>query len=601
MTFLASERNTMADKVGAVMVVGGGIAGIQASLDLAESGYYVYLVESSPAIGGVMAQLDKTFPTNDCSMCIISPKLVEAGRHLNIGILTATDVEGISGEPGNFTVHLHKHARFVDTAKCTGCGDCAAACPILRPDEFNAMLSTRKAIYKKYPQAIPNAFAIEKRGEAPCRNACPIEQRAMGYVALIREKRFADAYRTIKEDNPFPSVCGRVCNHRCEDACSRNDCGDHTPVNIMQLKRFVTDWALAHSQDVQKVYASGVQKNPDTSGAGKKVAIVGSGPAGLTAANDLIRQGYSVTVFEALDKDGGMMRVGIPEYRLPYDRVQQEVDDITALGVELKLNHRVNDVPALLNDFDAVFVAVGAHTGIKLPIPGNDLPETHVATDFLRAACLSETSNLKSQTPALRAGASVSNKRVLVLGGGNVAIDAAMTSVRLGAAWVGMTCLESREEMPAHDWEIRDASEEGIEVMPGRTFKEVTNANGVVTGVRTVNVNFRGFIEGRPDFDEIPNTETVIPCDVVIFAIGQKPDLSALGRKDDPSGRLTIETVRNRTVAVDKDTLATNVPGIFAGGDAVTGTTFVVDAIAAGHKAARSMDAYLRQGDKETR
>jgi len=127
------------------MVVGGGIAGIQASLDLAESGYYVYLVESSPAIGGVMAQLDKTFPTNDCSMCIISPKLVEAGRHLNIRILTATDVEGISGEPGNFTVRLHQHARFVDTAKCTGCGDCAAACPIIRPDEFNALLSTRKA------------------------------------------------------------------------------------------------------------------------------------------------------------------------------------------------------------------------------------------------------------------------------------------------------------------------------------------------------------------------------------------------------------------------------------------------------------------------
>jgi heterodisulfide reductase subunit A len=155
-------RNQMAgntdEKIGAVMVVGGCIAGIQASLDLAESGYYVYLVESSPAIGGVMAQLDKTFPTNDCSMCIISPKLVEAGRHLNINILTATDVEAISGKPGNFTVRLRKHARFVDTAKCTGCGDCAAACPIIRPDEFNALLSTRKAVYKRYPQAIPNGL-----------------------------------------------------------------------------------------------------------------------------------------------------------------------------------------------------------------------------------------------------------------------------------------------------------------------------------------------------------------------------------------------------------------------------------------------------------
>ena len=139
-------------KVGAALVVGGGIAGVQAALDLANSGVKVFLLERSPAIGGKMAQLDKTFPTNDCAMCIISPKLVEAGRHLNIGILTATDVESISGEPGDFAVRLRRHARFVDTTKCTGCGDCAAACPILRPDEFNAMLSMRKAIYKKYPQ-----------------------------------------------------------------------------------------------------------------------------------------------------------------------------------------------------------------------------------------------------------------------------------------------------------------------------------------------------------------------------------------------------------------------------------------------------------------
>src|SRR5512136_702615 len=290
-------------KVGAVLVVGAGIGGMQASLDLAESGFKVYLTDSGPAIGGTMAQLDKTFPTNDCAMCIMSPKLVETGRHLNIDILTMTEVEGISGEPGDFTVRLRRRARFVDTSKCTGCGDCAAACPILRPDEFNALLSTRKAVYKRYPQAIPNAFAIEKRGEAPCRNACPIEQRAMGYVALIREGRFADAYRTIKEDNPFPSVCGRVCNHRCEDDCSRVAAGD-TAVSIMQLKRFVSDWAFAHPEEVQKAYAAGVQVSPDASGLGKKVAIIGAGPAGLTAASDLINKNYSVTVFEALPKAG---------------------------------------------------------------------------------------------------------------------------------------------------------------------------------------------------------------------------------------------------------------------------------------------------------
>ncbi len=573
-------------QVGAVLVVGAGIGGMQASLDLAESGFKVYLTDSGPAIGGVMAQLDKTFPTNDCAMCIMSPKLVETGRHLNIDILTMSEVESISGEAGNFTVRLRRKPRFVDVTKCTGCGDCAAACPIVRPDEFNIGLMTRKAVYKRYPQAIPNAFVIEKRGEAPCRNACPIEQRAMGYIALIREGRFADAYRTIREDNPFPAVCGRVCNHRCEDACTRHSVLGEEALGIMHLKRFVSDWARAHPDQIN-LAPPPAAKPPDGQG---KVAIVGAGPAGLTCAQDLARQGYQVTVFEALPVAGGMMRVGIPSYRLPYEEMQKDIDDVLATGVELKLNHRVDDIPALLQDYNAVFVAVGAHTGLRLPIPGVDLPQVIVATDFLREVSLmtDDRPPTSGESPVVSGLSSkISGKRVLVLGGGNVAIDAAMSSVRLGASWVGMCCLESREKMPAHDWEVRDASEEGIEVFPSRTFLEITSEDGHVTGVRMQQVDFRGFIEGRPDFDKIPNTEELVKCDVVIFAIGQKPELSALKDK--------VETVRGRTVAVDKDTLATNIPGIFAGGDAVTGTSFVVDAIAAGHKAARSIDAWLRQ------
>src|SRR4030042_4905925 len=227
-----------------------------------------------------------------------------------------------------------------------------------------------------------------------------------------------------------------------------------------------------------------------------------------------------------------MMRIGIPEYRMPYDLLQREIDEITSRGVDVKLNHRVEDVTGLLKDFDAVFVAAGANIGIKLPIPGNDLPDVHITTDFLRDVRLTGTSSIQSK---------IANKRVLVLGGGNVAIDAAMSSVRLGASWVGMSCLESREKMPAHDWEIRDAQDEGIDVYPGRTFKEVKNKDGHVTGVRTMDVNFRGFIEGRPAFAEIPGNKTVIPCDLVIFAIGQKPDLTLLSNK--------VETVRGRHVA----------------------------------------------------
>jgi heterodisulfide reductase subunit A-like polyferredoxin len=181
-----SKQSTV---VGSVLVVGAGIGGIQASLDLAEAGFKVHLLDRKPAIGGVMAQLDKTFPTNDCAMCILSPKLVECGRHLNIELMTYAELDSIEGEPGNFTARVRQFPRYVMVDECTGCGDCAAACPVIRPDQFNVDMSERRAAYKLYPQAIPNAFVIEKRGRAPCRDACPIHQRAQGYVALIREGR----------------------------------------------------------------------------------------------------------------------------------------------------------------------------------------------------------------------------------------------------------------------------------------------------------------------------------------------------------------------------------------------------------------------------
>ncbi len=569
----------MTNPIGAVLVVGAGIGGIQASLDLAEAGFKVYLLDKSPAIGGTMAQLDKTFPTNDCAMCILSPKLVECGRHLNIEVMTYAKLESVEGEPGNFTARVRQKPRYVIADECTGCGDCANACPIVCADQFNVGMSQRRAAYKLYPQAIPNAYVIEKRGRAPCRDACPIHQRAQGYTALIREGRFADAYRTIREDNPFPSICGRVCNHQCEDACSRAQVD--APVNIMRLKRFVADWAADNEQ---------LTINNDQSTAeptGKKIAVVGSGPAGLTCAQDLALSGHAVTVFEALPVPGGMMRVGIPAYRLPYDLVQREIDDILDLGIDLRCNQKVEDATALLDDYDAAFAAVGAHQGVRLPIPGVDLPEVIVATEFLRQVALADKEEVgsKKQETGSNLQSLISNHRVLVLGGGNVAVDAAQTAVRLGASWVGMACLESRETMPAHDWEVFDAEEEGIAVFASRTFKEITSADGHVAGVRCAEVDFHGFVEGRPDFDEIPGTGHIIAADVVIFAIGQRPDVSCLPEE---------VTVRRRWAAVDPETLATEIPGLFAGGDVVTGTSFVVDAIAAGHRAARSIDAYLQ-------
>ena len=198
-----SVGNPEGDVIGSVLVVGGGIAGMQTSLDLAEQGFRVHLVENKSAIGGHMAQLDKTFPTNDCAMCTLSPKLVDVGRHLNIDLLLDTEVQDLQGQAGNFQVTLRRKPRYIDIEKCVGCGDCAEVCPVELPNPFNEGLSSHRAAHILYPQAVPNAYAIEKLGVAPCRAACPAGQRAQGYIALIAEGRYREAFRVIKKDNPF--------------------------------------------------------------------------------------------------------------------------------------------------------------------------------------------------------------------------------------------------------------------------------------------------------------------------------------------------------------------------------------------------------------
>jgi heterodisulfide reductase subunit A-like polyferredoxin len=561
------------DKIGAVMIVGSGIAGIQASLDLANSGMKVYLVENGISIGGVMAQLDKTFPTNDCSACILSPKLVEVGRHPNVEILTRRTVESVEGEPGQFTVKLTKAPRFINLDKCTGCGDCANVCPVAVPSEFNEMLSERKATYRHFPQAIPSGYAIDKLGISPCKAACPTHISVQGYVALIAAGKYHEALKLIKQENPFPSVCGRVCNHPCETACMRGKVEE--PVDIMHLKRFVADLDLKS----ESRYIPEIKEKKD-----KKIGIIGAGPAGLSCAYYLAVEGYDCTVFEAAPVAGGWMTLGIPEYRLPRDVIHAEIKIIEELGVKIRCNTGVGkDISfnEIRERFDAVFLGVGSHVSSKLDVPGEDLQGVVHGIDYLKRVNLGEKVFL--------------GNRVAVIGGGNVAMDAVRTAVRTGSKDVFILYRRSRAEMPASPEEIEEAEDEGIrfefQVAPVR----ILGKDGKVTGVECIRMEL-----GEPDASgrrrpvPIKGSEFVVECNAIVPAIGQVSDLNFIPKD---SG-ISINKWDN--FDVDPVTYETTLKGVFAGGDAVTGPSTVIKAIAAGKEAARSIERYFRGEDLKT-
>lgn len=557
----------MKDKVGAVLIVGGGIGGIQASLDLAESGYFVYLVESSPAIGGVMAQLDKTFPTNDCSMCILSPKLVEAGRHLNIMPLTYSEILDIKGEPGNYEVTVRKKSRYINPLKCTGCGECTQACPVSVKSQFDEELVDRRAIYRPYAQAFPNIFTIEKGDRAPCGITCPAHINVQGYVALIGARKYREALSLIWKDLPLPRTIGRICPHPCEKECNRKELDE--AVSICALKRFVAD-------NIKEGFLPRKEEEK-----GERVAIIGSGPSGLTAAAYLALKGYPVTIFEALPVAGGMLYTGIPSYRLPKDVLDDEIKIIKSLGVEIKTNSpigenlKINDLFA--KGYKAIYIATGAHKDQKLNIPGEENPDVIPGVVFLRKINLGEKVEI--------------GNRVAVIGGGNVAIDAARTSLRMGAKEVTIIYRRSLDEMPANLEEIKEAEEEGVKFQFLSAPQEIMIQNGKISSLRCIRMSL-----GQPDESgrrrpiPIPGSEFNIEVDTVIPAIGQVPDLSFIND-------LGLELTPQGTIKVDPISLETSRKGIFAGGDAVSGPSIAIEAIAHGKEAAISIDRYLRGMD----
>jgi len=475
----------------------------------------------------------------------------------------------LEGEPGRFIARVRKQPRYIDLAKCTSCGECTKVCPVDLPDEYQEGLATKKATYKRYPQAIPGAFAIDKGDKAPCRLACPGGLNVQGYVNMVKTGRYKEALEIIMKDLPLPGVLGRICPHGCEDACRR--CEVDEPIAIRDLKRLAAD-----KFDCREIEIECAPPRPE------KVAIIGSGPAGLSCAYHLARKGILSTIYEALPEAGGMLRVGIPAHRLPREVLDQEIEVITNLGVEIKTGTPLGPeltVDDLLNDgYKAVYLALGAHKGIELGIPGEKANGVRQGVEFLREVNLT--------------GKAEVGRKLAIIGGGNVAIDVARAAVRLGAGEVNIIYRRTRAEMPAWEEEIQAAEDEGTKISYLSAPQEVLTRDGKVVGLRCIRMELsEPDSSGRKRPIPIPGSEYDIEIDQLIPAIGQRPDLSAI---ENVTG-LTFS--RWGTTEVDSVTFATEREGVFAGGDLQTGPWVAIGAIGAGKEAAESILRYIEDRD----
>jgi len=426
-----------------------------------------------------------------------------------------------------------------DIERCSGCATCAKSCP---------------------QGSIGIVTSGSGRVMAPCREACPAHIDIPRYLRFIAEGKPAESVAVIREKVPFPATLGRVCIHPCEQNCQRTMMDN--PIAIRICKRYADD------NDATHLWKKNSKKAPAT---GKRVAVVGAGPAGLTAAFYLAKKGYTVTVLEALPRAGGMMAVGIPDYRLPQDVLAKEIDEIKAVGVDIKTNTRVESLEKLKQDgYHAVFLAVGAHEGMKMGVDGEDTPGVIDCATFLRDA------NLGNEVKV--------GERVAVIGGGNAAVDAARVALRLGAKKVAMIYRRTRAEMPASPEEVEATLHEGIEIVflaaPSKIFEQ-----GGELKLENVRMQLgEPDASGRRRPEPIQDSEYITAFDTIIAAIGQRPEI--------PQG-LGVSIGRGNTIEANSDTLATNQEGVFAGGDAVSGPASVIEAIAAGRRGATAIDKYL--------
>jgi len=475
------------------------------------------------------------------------------------------------------------YVSHVDKDKCVACGECVAVCPV-NALKLGQKLCTVKPLPEKKtetprdtewgpdkwnPDYRINRENVVDTGTSPCKTECPAHIGIQGYIKLASQGRYNEALELIKKENPFPAVCGRICPRKCESACTRGDIDD--PLAIDEIKRFIAEQDL----NAQNRFIPKIKNNYN-----KKIAVIGAGPAGLSCAYYLAVEGYKVTVFEKQKVLGGMLTLGIPSFRLEKDVVNAEIDILKELGVEFRTGVEVGkDIS--LNDlrtqgYEAFFLAIGAQGGRRLGIEGEDAEGVYTGVDFIRNVNLGEDVRLTGN--------------VVVIGGGNVAIDVARTAARVGADKVDMFCLESRKEMPALEEEIEEALSEGIVINNSWGPKRIITENGKVTGIefkRCTSV----FDENKrfnPAYDE--NETITVKADAILLSIGQSIDWGNLIEGS------RIELNPNKTIKADPFTYQTGEPDVFAGGDAFTGPSFAIDAIAAGKQGAISIHRFVHPG-----
>ena len=483
------------------------------------------------------AQNDKNpLLIHDMNRCVLCGRCVRAcGDLRGVGVLQYNKKE-LETYVGTL------HDKLLTDADCRFCGACAEVCPT----------GTIRDLVEFTP--------VEKKDTLiPCQATCPAHTDVPRYVRLAKEGRWEEALAVVHERLPFPECLGRVCAHPCESNCRRGEVNE--PVSIRNIKRYAAEHAGG------ELWKKNSKHLPVT---GKRVCVVGGGPAGMTAAYYLAKQGHSVTLKEAYPTLGGQMAYGIPSYRLPREVVAKEAAYLNDVGVSVETGCRVSDFKALSAEYDAVLLALGTHQGVRLPMEGSELPGVLLNSDFLRDASMGVETGM--------------GKRVIVLGGGNVAFDCARTARRLGAEEIHLACLEAREKMTADEEEIEQAQEEGIQIHPAHTFEAILGTDRV-SGVRFCNVKSFTFDENRRAvIEKEENSEHVIEADTVIFAVGQRTQIGP---------EAGLELGRGNSIAVQTGSLRTSVPGIYACGDAVYGTRTVIQAVAAGRDAASEIDKAL--------